>query len=279
MKVTLLCLPLSLAVGLVAVACSNPVDTSENVFPQDTSEPDDGEIGTCDCLEAGLWYRFDALGLTEIDGVEHPLLPLLNGLWETDIDALDLNIVMEVVAVDAAEVSVRIVNGARVDDTQTICTLDETVIETTFPRSGCLLEASSPSSFHVYAGTVDFPKNCSNQLAVKHAIPVGQARLEGRVRNDCGAILQGRVPAGVLGKADLGRVCSCLSSPPSDCAPLDPTHDPAGPCEGCNGNYQALDGFLQTDFTCETEDGAPAACVTATWRAALLDAAPASCTP
>ncbi|MBL8786638.1 MAG: hypothetical protein JNJ59_17165 [Deltaproteobacteria bacterium] len=276
------------AVLSVAPACSNPVDTAENELPylseQDTTPDAEVEVtGECDCLTVGTWYRFDTLALVTIDGEEHPVIPTLNNLWKSDIEVLELNVMMEITDLSATEVKVRVLNGARVDGTQTICGLPDSAVELTFPREGCRLGTSSESSFNVYAGTLDFPKTCSLQLPVENAIPVAKARLAGSVVEECGRIAGGTVPNGALGQAELGKVCTCLLLPGAQaeqCGALDASYEVA-PCLGCNANYQSLGGLLnafgEPAWNCTTEDGAPAACITATWSAVRLEAGPADC--
>lgn len=290
----------SLLVRTAAIACalggcSNDVDTTENKLPylsqetlvSDTSDDgtsqldgDDVAASTCDCLTVGRWYRMDTLALTTIDGKDHPVIPTLNALWKSDISVLELDIMLEVKAVSETSVTMRVVNGARVDGTQDICQLDDTAIETVFPRNGCTLEPSGESAFNVYAGTQDFPKNCSTTLPVKHAIPVSRARLEGTLSDDCSTILNGKVPSGGLGQAELDKVCTCLllpGSPAEDCEPLDASFA-ENTCVGCNKNYQSLGGLLKAfgepDWLCQTEGGALAACLTADFTAVAMEAPP-----
>lgn len=274
-----------------AGACANEVDTSQNVLPwlSEREVVDAEEVapevatGSCDCLTVGRWYRMDSLALTTIDGKEHRAIPNLNNIWKADIAALDLSILMEVTAVDAASVTMRVVNGARIDGEQRVCRLDATAVDVVFPRDGCRLDASAESAFNVYAGTLDYAKNCSTTLPVKHAIPVSKARLEGNVSEDCGAILQGKVPSGGLGQAELGEICTCLlvpGKPASDCGALDPAFADNA-CVGCNAKYQPLGQLLNAfgapDWLCTTESGAPAACLTADFTAVALEAGPEAC--
>jgi len=280
----------ALASTSALAGCSNDVDTSQNALPYlserevvDTSPPSDADENGCACLTVGRWYRFDVLAITAIDGKEHPVIPTLNNLWQSDIDALELDIMVEITAVSPTSVTTRVLNGARVDGTQTICALDDTAVEVVFPRRGCHLDTSSESAFNVYAGTEDFPKICTTTLPVPHAIPVSKARLEGVVSEDCATILHGKVPAGGLGESELGQICTCLllpGSPAEQCGALDSSYTTA-PCVGCNGSYQSLSQLLNAfgpvDWSCTTEGGAPAACLTADFTAKAIDAAPASC--
>jgi len=279
------------------MACSGPVDSSENKLPyrseevtpiNDTSSGGGGETGTdasstaCDCLTVGRWYRFDSLALTTIDGKDHPVIPTLNGLWGSDIAALELDIMLEVKAVSAASVTMRVMNGARIDGTQDICSFPATAVEVVFPRNGCSLETSAESAFNVYAGTETYPKTCSTTLPVKNAIPVARARLEGTVSDDCGAILTGKVPSGGLGQNEIAQVCTCLllpGKPAEDCGLLDPSFN-ASSCVGCNPKYQSLGALLtafgEPDWSCQTESGTPAACITADFTAVAIGA-PIAC--
>lgn len=277
-----------------ALGCASPVDTSENRLPSVSSQPIDGDTtesdttqgetsgGACDCLTVGRWYRFDSLVLTSIDGKDHPVIATLNGLWGADIVALELDILLAVKAVSATSVTMSVMNGARIDGTQDICSLTDSAIEIVFPRSGCSLEASAESAFNVYAGTETYPKNCSTTLPVKHAIPVSRARLEGTLSDDCGAILSGKVPSGGLGQSQLDEVCTCLllpGQPAEKCGALDASFADTT-CVGCNAKYQPLGGLLRAfgepDWLCQTEDGKPAACLTADFTAVATDA-PSPC--
>lgn len=289
--------------GVALAACSNTVDSSENELPYLSEQGDGssdgatGEVetstggdadaadpgGACDCLTVGSWYRFDTLAVTSIDNGDHPVISTLNGLWGADIEGLELNIMMEVTDVSDTTLTTRVVNGVRIDGTQSICALDFTAVEVVFPRSGCRLEASNKSPFNVYAGTESYTKNCSTTLPVKHAIPVSGAQLEATVSDDCGRILEGKVPSGGLGQAELDQICTCLllpGSPAEDCGELDPAFEETA-CVGCNAKYQQLsqllNAFGQVDWLCTTESGDPAACLTADFTATLMEAGPPSC--
>ena len=274
-------------------ACSNPIDRSQNALPYltglDTAEVADSapEVagGACDCLTVGRWYRFDSLALTSIDGKDHPVIATLNNLWQSDIAALELDLMLEVTAASPTSVTTRVLNGARVDGTQTICALEDTAVDIIFPRDGCRLETSNESAFNVYAGTQDYPKNCTTTLPVKHAIPVAKARLDGELSPDCGQILAGKVPSGALGQAELGQICTCLvlpGTPAEDCGALDPGFNETA-CLGCNANYKSLSQLLTAfgaiDWLCQTESDGPAACITADFSAVAMAVGPAPCGP
>lgn len=277
--------------SMLASGCSNETDASENKLPylserevvETVGGGEEVSASGCECLTAGRWYRFDRLALTSIDGEDHPVISTLNNLWQADIDGRELSIMLEISEVGASEVKARVMNGARVDETETVCRLDHTVVEVVFPRSGCRLEASNESAFNVYAGTETYPKNCSTTLPVRHAIPVSRARIEGNVADDCGGIIGGKVPAGGLGQAELDEICTCLllpGAPAEDCGALDASFD-ATACLGCNAKYQPLGQLLaafgEPEWLCTTEDGAPAACITADFTAVAMEAAPSSC--
>lgn len=278
----------SLALG----ACSNPVDSSENTLPYqselDTGGGDDVDVNSsvdgCACLAVGQWYRFDGLALTTLDGGEHNVIETLNTLWQGDIAKNELNILVEVTAVSDAEVTVRGRVGARVDGTEDICAIDSSAQDFVFPRAGCVLKPSAPASINVYAGTETYPKNCSTTLPVKHAIPVDGAVLEGRLDEACEGIHDGNVPAGVLGQAELGQICTCLlpaNKPAEACGAPDATYAPDGACPGCNANFQSLSALLlafgEVSWSCQTTAGNPATCITASFSAARLPAAPSLC--
>lgn len=272
-------------------ACSNPVDTSENKLPYqselDTAVADsdaDASNAGCGCLAVGQWFRFDALALTSLDGGDHNVIGVLNGFWATDIAANELNIMFEVTAVSDSEVAVLGTVGARVDGTEDICVIESSAQTFVFPREGCRLKPSAPASINVYAGTETYPKNCSTTLPVKHAIPVDGAVLEGDLDDTCSAISNGKVPTGVLGQADLGKICTCL--PPfgqaaDACGALDASYDPAGACQGCSDKYRSLSELLtafgEVSWSCTTRAGDPATCVTADFSAVRLPAAPSAC--
>ncbi|MFO0750587.1 MAG: hypothetical protein U1F43_33700 [Myxococcota bacterium] len=280
----------ALAAAALAAACTNPVDTTANKLPLASDHDAAGEVAdvdpaaTCDCLAVGQWYRFDALTLLSIDGEDHPVLPTLNGLWASDIAGNELNIMLEVMAVSPTEVTMKVVNGARIDGTQDICELADTAVTLVFPRNGCHLGPSAESSFNVYAGTETFPKNCTTTLPVKHAIPVARAQLDGTLSGTCDAIVNGTVPHGGLGQTELGKICTCLLLPgqaAEECGALDASYTEVAACTGCNKNYHSLSDLLtafgDVKWSCTTESGDPAACLTADFTAAALATSPAPC--
>ena len=285
---------LAAALGLGAGgACSNPVDTSENKLPylseQDTvvvdTTPADVDPGGCACLAPGQWFKFDTLALTSIDGLaESPVISILNGMWATDIGRGEISILLEVTAVTPTEVTMRVVNGKLRDDGSDVCESEPSSATMVFPRQGCRLLPSGETSFNVYAGTESYPKNCAVDLPVQHVIPVSRAVLAGTVSESCDAITAGEVPSGVLGKAEVSEVCTCINAPtPQTCLPLDPTYDSNG-CNGCNAKYKRLDDLLISltmgegfTWSCATAAGDPATCLTASWSAARLPTDPPAC--
>ena len=288
---------LALFVGFGALVagvatCSNPTDDSENVLPMPAAAGDGhagpASCGKCDCMKVGVWYRFDQLALTSIDGhTEHGLMNNLNDLWKADIAANQLNFYMEVKAVSDTEVTMRVVNGARIANGTEICLLDYTAVEVIHPRDGCCLGASKTTAMNVYAGTDLQPKNCAPSLPVKHAIPVGTAVLDTLVFPDAvdgcnevtGAVLSGSLPV-----ASLEKICTCLSGTAEDCGDLDPgfTDGKAVGCAGCSSKYFNLMTLLSVfkpklSFECTSADGKPAACLTARFSGVKIDAPPNSC--
>ena len=89
----------------------------------------------------------------------------------------------------------------------------------------------------------------------------------------------------MLGKFELENTCTCLTvgSDNSDaCEPLDPNFvNDKGQCTGCNDNYinlaDLLSGFGDLEWKCQTPEGKPAACLTASFEAYRLDSAPPDC--
>lgn len=279
---------LAASVALLAAACDNPVDESENKLPY-KSEADtgggDGDAGTCDCLTVGDWYRFDKLAITSIDGEQHPAIGALNPLWSNDIAAHELSILLEVTALTDTEVTFRALDGARIDGTEDqICAITATAGTLTLPRSGCVLGDSTPLSFNVYSGAESFPKNCSTTLPVTHVIPVSKTILAGTVAPSCDAI-DGTVPSGALGESALNQICTCILSADDKaekCGDLDPSYNTGAVCAGCNSKYISLGGLLlnfgEVQWKCTDDEGGRAACIEATWHAARLDASPPECT-
>lgn len=279
--------------SLTLATCSNPTDDSANVLPSSKGATDgggDSGCGQCDCLKVGTWYRFKELVLTSIDGYkDHAITQVLNPFWQTDIDNDELNFFMEVQKVSATEVTMRVVNGARVANGEDVCLLPYTAVEVIHPRQGCCLGASKPTGMNVYAGTDANPKNCAPYLPVKHAIPVRNAILDTKVIPDavdgCTEVT-GTLISGALGIAALKETCTCLNpnKPAEACETLsanfDDGKDPG--CGGCSSKYQNLWSLLTKfkpalTFSCQTPDGEPAACLSARFSGVKIDAPPPDC--
>lgn len=286
--------------------CTNPLDNSVNTLPQvesddsgddpgdetatgdDTAQASDaGDTGDgtpCGCLTVGDWYQFDLLEVHSLGGnFEHAVIPTLNPLWAADMGKNELNILMEVVSVADDEVELTVMNGARIDGEESICLLPDTASTMLHPRDGCNLEASLETDIHVYAGSESNPKNCTNTLAVKHAIPVERAIIESVVASDCSRIDDGNIISGIIGELELNSVCTCLvlgTGLSTTCEDLDPSFDD-GSCPGCNDNYInlgiLLPGFEPVAFDCATHAEQPAVCLTGAFSAVRLDATPPVC--
>ncbi len=283
-----------------SVGCSNPVDTSKNnliggdvgvaagdsvdVAAGDSVDAADVNTIACGCLVPGMAWRFDKLALDSIDGGQHPVQGTLNTLWKKDILAHELNFYVSVLAVSATEVTLNVVNGARnvgtVDD---VCLLPYTNVKIVHPRDGCALQASAPTGMNVYAGTPANPKNCAPTLPVKHAIPVRGAVLQSLVTADCSRLDAGQVSAGHLPSTALGKTCTCVTTGKQgaeDCGEPDASFTSDTNCDGCNGKFQNLKTLLQAfgelSYKCKEGDD-PAACLTASFTGARIDALPPVC--
>jgi len=249
----------------------------------------------CSCLAVGQWYRFTKLKLLTLDGGDHPVIVVLNPLWATDIKHNELNFFFGVTAASDTHVTFNVVNAARTDDKGGMCMLDvdsglDTTVVLEMPRAGCALQKSSKAGINVYAGTTVNTKNCAPDLPVKHAIPVRNAELEGTLKSDCSGIIEGKVLSGSFSKAALGKICTCLTvgaQRAEECGVPDPkyTPDPNGSddplCGGCNSKYQnlmtLLNAFGDLQYTCLSEDGGPAVCLTAEFTAERVLDPPKSC--
>ena len=128
-------------------------------------------------------------------------------------------------------------------------------------------------------------KNCTTVLPVQHAIPVEQVILKGLMKSDCSAIEEGLVVSGVIGKAELLNVCTCLvlgAKLSDDCGALDPNFvNDDGMCAGCNDTYINLEelllGFGDLDYACTTLADGPGACIEGFYSAYRMDASPPVC--
>lgn len=285
---------LATLVLLVAVAaCENKVDDAPNRLPStnDASAldaPADASptVATCDCLQPGKWFRFDALAVTSLDeATGHPLIGQLNSLWKIDIAGMELNFYFEVVEASATSVKFRVLNGARVGKEDT-CLLPKTETTIVFPRSGCSLAKSAPAGINVYAGTEANTKNCAPTLAPTHAIPVRNATLQATVAPDCSAIGDGLVLTGGIAGDALAKTCTCITNKTqtSESCLVPDAKYVDGDCDGCNSKYSNLLGLFRSfsgdkdpDYLCKSETGGPAVCLTATFHAVAIAAAPPVC--
>ncbi len=291
-------------VSLGLVGCSNPVDTSANNIPLRPDAVDDAAdvsatTAGCDCMKVGDMYRFTTLQLTSVDGnPDFAVIPVLNSLWQSDIDTFELNFIVRVSKVSAASVDVVVTNGARVGDTKKPCMLPATAATLTFPRVGCALNDSAPGEMNVYSGSQQHTKNCgyldaktmapAPAIGVDHSIPIRGAVLKATASADCSTIDNGIVVAGSFSKDALFRLCTCQTLPgqTSDvCVTPDPaykdtTSTPPGACDGCGTGWQSLGGLLSAfagdaglQYGCKSDTGGPSVCLTATFSAKKLDPA------
>lgn len=313
-----------MTLGLAVVGCENKQDTKANVLPLgaatadvtgDAGLPGDGTTtaNECACLQPDLWFRFDSLTLTSLDGGPHPVIKTLNGLWAVDIDHKELNFYFHVVAVTPTSVKFEVVNGARIEDPQPLCkcstggdkcdaparTTDtclldakaslDTTVAIEFPREGCHLKPSAKAGINVYAGTTTGTKNCAPTLPVQHAIPVRSAILQAEMGPECQTIEDGLVLDGSFSEFALGKICTCVATSAQftcpTCGKVDPTFVP-GPsddkeCAGCNSKYQSLKSLLELfgdlQYGCKAEDGGKAVCLTAAFHGVRIAAPPPSC--
>lgn len=298
-----------------ATACSNELDSTANLFPlntsADTSVIDDTQATTsadadpdapdaCDCLQVGQWFRFDTLAVAALDDQKrHPIINVLNALWAADIAHLELNVWMEVAAVDGNQVTLRAVNAARLNaDISQACLLPYTAIEMVFERQGCAMTMPTAASLNIYAGSESIPKNCGPTLGVKHTIPVSNVQITMNLAEECTKFTDGFVDNAALSETELGNICTCSTSPDQyaeaccanhdpanpdpNCPAVDPAYaDPKGRCNGCgekfNNLFDLLDQFGALSFKCTAPDGGRAACLDAKFTAMRIDQAPDVC--
>ncbi|MCB9739568.1 MAG: hypothetical protein H6747_09895 [Deltaproteobacteria bacterium] len=281
----------ALALALLA-GCENEVDSSPNNLNVGAADSGSQDVvaGECDCLQKGTAWRFDKLTLDSIDNGPHNVQIALNPLWKKDIAGFELNFYAEVLEVSPTEVKIRIVNGARiVGSEKDVCLLPYTGVEVTFPREGCRLKPSAPAAMNVYAGTPANPKNCAPAIDVPHSIPVRGAVLEALIASDCGRVDDGLVSAGHLPEPALAKTCTCLttgnqnseSCGEPDQTFADPNKNADNPgCDGCNSKFQnlktLLNNFGELKYECK-EGNDKAACLTASFAGAKVDALPAVC--
>lgn len=278
----------------LAGGCENKIDTTPNKLNSgDVAQETASDVASagCDCLQVGMAWRFVTLQLDSIDHADHLVQGALNPLWKKDIQAYELNFFAEIKAVSATEVTVRIVNAARLANTKSeLCLLKPTETTVVFPRQGCSLGPSATSAMNVYAGTPANPKNCAPKLPypeVTHVIPVRGAVLSALVSEDCSQLHDGLVSAGHLPKSALAVTCTCLTTgtqTAETCGTLDPAFAANG-CGGCNKKYQNLLTLLKSfsgekqdlEYLCKEGDD-PAACLTASFTGEKVAGLPGLCT-
>ncbi len=267
--------------------------SSDGVGGGDTTGPDSSTgggtptyEGPCNCLVPGMWFKFDSLGVTALDGQDHSVIGTLNPLWAADIDKHELNIMLEVMEANADEVVFRASNAARVDESGGVCVLESTYTELRHPRSGCTLERSDQGGINVYAGSLDVPKNCTTVLPVPHAIPVSKLETSSVLTPSCDRIESGTILSGIISQHELVNICTCLvlgSGLSETCGELDASYADAedGTCTGCNDSYINLDELLQgfgpLAYAALTDAGEPAVGIEGFWTATRLDQSPPLC--
>jgi hypothetical protein len=283
------------------VGCENSVNSAANHIPllsddagADTCD-DSCAPQACDCLKVGDLYRFNTLQLSSVDGnPDFAVIPVLNSLWQSDIDTYELNFIVKITKLTPDTVEVVVTNGARVGDTKKPCLLPETAATLTFPRKGCDLQDSAPGSINVYAGSQQHTKNCgylanmTPKLGSDHAIPIRGAVLKASVSADCSTIDSGIVLAGSFSKDALFHLCTCQTTPGQNSdvcvapapGPKDSSTIPEGDCSLCGTGWQSLGGLLTAfageqglKYGCTSDIGKPSVCLTATFAAKKIDTA------
>ncbi len=304
-------------VAALFAGCESEVDDSPNNLPQASTAVDmavvdaqapvgdggaaDGGAPHCsaaghpgcgDCPSVGDWYRFTELKVDKLDGRNHPLRPLLNALWAADITRAELNILIEVTAVEGDVLNIRVLNAARNEAHDgTYCLLPATEVPFVLRRDGCGLCQDTPAGINVYAGAVNsdepsgyVPKNCAPELAVPHTIPIRNVLLSASTDGDCGHILEGKVFGAGLPKSALGKICTCATAPNAFSEQCVTTDDVADGCGGCPGSYRNLLTYLEMfgggeslAYGCQTPEGEEAACLDASFAAERLTFTPVNC--
>ena len=298
--------------ALLLAACENPVDETKNVFPDSalavgggpavadgvvvdggknggaTDVPivpeDVSPVACSECLP-GKVYRLDSLVVTELDGTQHPVMPVLNALWEEDIKLKELSILLEVVSVADDRLELHVVSAARVGEKGDICVKRDTEAPLSQPRTGCYLDKSDKTSMNIYAGSPVNPKNCTvwpTTLPVRHVIPVSNAVLSANFAEDCSALKDGLVD-GVIAQEALQQICTCTTGTGkfSDVCgtPSNSYKDTANDqCNGCGESYsslmQLLGAFGPLQYGCKSADGKPGVCLKGTFSATAIDPPP-----
>lgn len=279
---------IALLMSLICSACENEIDTTPNVFPIAT-EPSEADMevvppGACDeCLVVDSWYRFDLLALDSLDGGPHPVITILNNLWEVDVDKHILNVLFQIRAIDGEFVTVAAMNAAWVSaEENDFCALPETAIEFVFKRDECSIINENPEGLNIYSGSASIPKNCSPDGEAVNAIPARDVILSAEFTADCSSIINGSVVSAAIKKSALEETCSCLNGNLDGCVGPDPNYEGNrfGECQKCNSNYQSLSRQLNTiqqlEWLCEV-DGEQAVCLEGSFSAQRLDFTPPGC--
>ena len=274
-------------------------DVGKDAVTKDASKADTAAVvdvktgvDACGCLTVGDYFRVSTWQFTTLDGdPDFAVLPVLNSLWQSDIDALELNLLLRVADVSASDVTWEVVGAARVGSTQEPCLLPATATSIHQKRMGCALLDSDAGDLNLYQGSQQHPKTCSYLatpgLGVDSTVPIRTAILAGALASDCGSITNGTVNAAAIAKDALSKICTCQTTngQSSDVCPTpDPSYqDPA--CGGCGKNWQNFGGLLDAfagdaglKYACATPSGQPAMCLTATFTAKkMTGAVPKAC--
>lgn len=268
--------------GLVADAVGTDALTKDT-SKADTAVVIDVNTGAdaCGCLTVGDYFRVSTWQFTTVDGdPDFAIVPVLNSLWQSDIDAFELNLLLRVADVSAADVTWEVVDAARVGSTQEPCLLPATATLIHQKRKGCALLDSDAGSLNVYQGSEQHPKTCGYlakpSLGIDDTLPIRGAMLSGTLAADCSAIANGTVASASIAEDALSKICVCQTTPgqSSDvCATPDPSYqDPA--CGGCGNNWQSFGVLLSAfagdaglKYSCKSDAGQPAMCLTATFTA------------
>lgn len=290
---------LLLSALILMAACANEVDESPNKL---VKEKADGPCG--ECLKVGTMYRFTSLKITALTGAEPFLVDSLNTLWGQDITKAELNIVLEVIEVDAKQVKFKMHNGARtvaeceegvccaegVCKGGEFCLLSGLEGEMVQPITDSGLGESAKTGLTVYSGSKESPKNCLPGATI-HAIPVEQVIATAGCSGTCEPAAEDKLSGqvvGAIGEAKLKAVCACLEFgkklSTDACGTLDPAYTTAdGTCGGCGEAWKNLGALIPTlnghdlTYDAKTADGQPAATVTASFDAVRLETNPPFC--
>lgn len=280
---------------MVAVAlwgCTNDLDDTPNRLLLADAEVVvelDAAPGAQACVPAvGSWFAFDTLGVVSLSGdTNHGAIPNLNSIWAGDIAKKQLNILFEVLEASETGLRVRAINAARKDDDpDDWCLVPYTATELHFVRDGQDLEMDTQAGINIYAGSESIPKTCSPGGDPRNTIPIREARLKGRLTNDCERIVEGTTVEAVMFAEALETICNCLApnATAEACGALNPEFESLVPgCDGCNISHANLARILQsltppgTTLVVPGEDGKGRIHLEAFFTAARLTETPQSC--